>query len=218
MVSVLEEGLLDEIERAQDGLDRSVVVALDGASGAGKSTLAERLKRKARVAHVPLDDFYQTQIPESELLLRTVEERLEAVFEWDRVRVEALDPLRGRRPGRWHAFDFARGLTADGTYALQDEVTEVGPAPIVLLEGSYSASPPVRDLVDLAVLLVAQREARHRRTAVREGRNPAWLAEWHTIWDDVETHYFEEVCPPGSFDLVLFNGRRLVAESGPAPL
>jgi len=29
------------------------------------------------------------------------------------------------------------------------------------------------------------------------------LAEWHQIWDEVETYYFEHVCPPGSFDLVV---------------
>lgn len=201
----LENKLLGEIGRFRVDLDRPVVVALDGASGSGKSTIAERLKQKAHVAHVPLDDFYQTRIPESELRLLTVEQRLEAVFDWDHVRVEALQPLRRQKPGRWHAFDFVRGLTANGTYALQDEVTEVEPAPIVLLEGSYSASPPLRDLVDLAVLIVSRRQARHRRTAVREGHNPGWLAEWHTVWDDVETHYFGYVCPPETFDLVLIN-------------
>ncbi|MGQ3673939.1 TrbC/VirB2 family protein [Xanthobacter sp. TB0139] len=33
----------------------------------------------------------------------------------------------------------------------------------------------------------------------------AVLAAWHAVWDDVESYYFERVCPPRSFDLVIQN-------------
>ena len=211
-----EDILLNGIACVRAGLGRPIVVALDGASGSGKSTIAASLKQKAHVAHVPLDDFYQTQIPESELSALTVKQRLDAAFEWHRVRVEALQPLRERKAGRWHAFDFLRGLTPNGTYALRTDVTEVAPAPIVLIEGLFSASPQLRKMVDFSVLVDVPQAERHRRIAEREGRNPAWLAEWHAIWDDVETHYLSKVCPPESFDLVLLNnlgaGQSLPAE------
>src|SRR5205085_4450915 len=97
-------------------LRRPVAVALDGGSGAGKSTIAGRLTRLTSVALVRLDDFYQTAIPESELPRKTVEQRLNGVFDWSRIRSEALEPLRAGRPGRWHAFDFMRGLGEAGTY------------------------------------------------------------------------------------------------------
>ncbi len=108
-------------------------------SGAGKTTIAESLMRLTKIALVPLDDFYQTVIPESEWPHKTVEQRLNGVFDWSRVRSEALEPLRAGRPGRWHAFDFMRGLGKEETYSLKKEVTEVTPAPTILIEGAYSA-------------------------------------------------------------------------------
>ena len=199
-----EQKILKETERIRTRVRRPVVVALDGGSGAGKTTIAERLMSLADVALVQLDDFYQTVIPESEWPLKTVEQRLNGVFDWSRVRSEALEPLRAGRGGHWHAFDFMRGLGKAGTYSLKKEVTEVSPAPTILVEGAYSASPPLRDLVDLAVLVDVQNKRRHLRTAAR-GDNAELLAKWHSIWDEVETYYFQHVCAPESFDLVIRN-------------
>lgn len=199
-----EQKILAEVERIRGRLRRPVVVALDGGSGAGKSTIAERLARITSAALVRLDDFYQTVIPESELPRKTIEERLGGVLDWPRVRGEALEPLRAGRPGRWHAFDFVRGLGEAGTYSLKEEVTEVAPAPTILVEGAYSASPPLRDLIDLAVLVDVPDEARRSR-AVARGDDAEFLAGWRRIWDEVEAYYFGHVCPPESFDLVILN-------------
>jgi len=201
-MSLPEHVIFQQIERLRTKLRTPIVVALDGGSGAGKTTIAQRLVRLTRTALVPLDDFYQTVIPESEWPHKTVEQRLNGVFDWSRVRNEALKPLRAGRAGRWRAFDFTRGLSKEGTYYLKKEVTEIAPASTILVEGCYSASPPLRDLIDLAVLLDVQNQTRHLRTVAR-GDDTEFLDKWHRIWDAVETHYFEHVCPPGSFDLVI---------------
>lgn len=200
-----EHHLLEKIETLRSELSRPIVVALDGGSGSGKSTIAEKLAKLTDVALVPLDDFYQTQVPESEWPKKSVAERLNGVFEWDRVRREAIEPLVLSEPARWRAFDFMQGLGEDGTYSLKDEFTELAPAPTILLEGAYSASPPLRDLVDLAVIVDVPTQVRHARLAAREQGGEDFLAGWHAVWDAVESHYFEGVCPPRSFDLVIEN-------------
>src|SRR5437867_5602277 len=143
-----EQIIFQAIEHLRTKVQRPLVIALDGGSGSGKTTIAGRLLRVAKIALVPLDDFYQTVTPESEWPHKTVEQRLNGAFDWSRVRSGALEPLRAGRPGRWHAFDFTRGLGELGTYSLKKEVTEVPPAPTILVEGAYSASPPLRDLID----------------------------------------------------------------------
>ena len=212
-MSIPEQIIFQEIEHLRTKVQRPVVVALDGGSGAGKTTIAKRLMRLTEVALVSLDDFYQTVIPESQWLHKTLEQRLNGVFDWSRVRSEALEPLRAGRPGRWHAFDFMRGLDKAGTYSPKEEVTQVAPAPTILVEGAYSASPPLRDLIDLAVLVNVQNEIRHIRTAAR-GDNAEFLARWHEMWDDVETHYFEHVCRPESFDLLILNENNAEPSTG----
>jgi uridine kinase len=204
-MNIPEQIIFREIERLRTKVQRPIVVALDGGSGAGKTTVAQRFIRFSEVASVSLDDFYQTVILDSEWPHKTVEQRLNGVFDWPRVRAEALEPLRAGRPGRWRAFDFRRGLGTAGTFSLRKEVTEVAPAPTILIEGAYSASPPLRDLVDVAVLVEAQQKTRRLRTAVRERDDTECLAEWHAIWDEVEAHYFRHVCPPDCFDLVIRN-------------
>lgn len=178
-----------------------IVVALDGGSGAGKSTLASSIQSQFDVALVPLDDFFSASIPDSRWDEFTVEERLNHVFDWQRVRDSALEPLRGGRPAGWYAFDFASGVQPDGTYRMLADPVEKPPARVILLEGAYSAHPILADLVDLAILIDAPMETRHKRLASREEKN--FLRRWHQRWDPVENYYFTYVRPRSSFDLVV---------------
>jgi uridine kinase len=80
------------------------------------------------------------------------------------------------------------------------------PATVILIEGAYSAGPALADLVDLAILVDVPVEERHARLRGRE--DAAFLARWHGRWDEVEAHYFREVRPRGSFDLVIGSAGR----------
>jgi uridine kinase len=72
---------------------------------------------------------------------------------------------------------------------------------VIILDGAYSASPAIEDLLDLTVLVDVPVAERHRRLAQRE--DAQFLRRWHTVWDAVETYYFTEVRPKASFDLVV---------------
>lgn len=192
------------------GRTAPICVALDGASGAGKSTLAACVAGKiafaSALALIPLDDFFAATIPDSAWDAFTIAERLDRVFDWQRVREDVLLPLRAGKPARWHAFDFVAGLQPDGTYHLQPQAIERAPAAvlstaIILLEGAYSAHPALADLLDYTILVEAPAELRRQRLAARE--DPEFLRRWRQRWDPVEDLYFTTIRPPATFDLVV---------------
>ncbi len=193
--------ILREIEHRKQHRPAPMVVALDGGSGAGKSTLAARLERCIDAVIVPLDDFFAADTPDWEWETRSIAERARDVFDWQRLRVDALEPLRAGRRARWYPFDFAAGLDHQGTYRLSKQPVERHPASVIILDGAYSASPEIADLVDFAVLVDVPTHIRHKRLSERE--NEEFLQRWHAIWDEVERYYFTEVRPGSSFDLVI---------------
>ena len=195
---------LEIIQQLQNLLSRkqnAIVVALDGGSGAGKSTLASIIKDELDAALIALDDFFSVNIPDSEWDKFAVEEKLKHVFDWVRLRNHAIMPLLKGQPARWHAFDFQSGLRADGTYGMEKEWKKLEPANVILIEGAYSASPELADLLDFAILVDVPIEERHVRLEAREDHD--FLVKWHQRWDEVERYYFNQVRPENSFDFVV---------------
>ena len=193
--------VLAAIERLEATHETPIVVALYGRSGAGKSTLASLLAGDVHAAVIQVDDFFAANIPDAEWDSRSVEERATDVFDWERLRSEALEPLLSGRAARWYPFDFEAGLQIDGTYGMKSTYVDIEPAPVILLDGAYSAGPQLGDLVNLTVLVEAPDIERHTRLAKRE--KPSFLQRWHAMWDAVEEYYFTSVRPRGSFDLVV---------------
>ena len=178
-----------------------LVVSLDGRSGSGKSTLASLVAGEADAVVVPVDDFYSAHIPNAEWYRMTAEERWSKVFDWAKLRLEALVPLLAGRPGRWHPFDFDAGPDSQGKYGMKTEATEVGPASVIILDGAYSSGPQLADLVSLSILVETANEQRRARLAKREVAE--FLAQWHLRWDAVEDFYFSSVRPRKSFDVIV---------------
>jgi uridine kinase len=179
-----------------------ILVVLDGGSGAGKSTLAFELEHELDSVVVQLDDFFSANIPDWDWDARSIEERARDVLEWNRLRSEALEPLLAGKPAMWHPFDFAAGLSPDGTYPPSRGWIEKQPATVIILEGAYSSSPEIADLIDLSILIDVPISERHRRLDKREG-DKSFLQRWHFLWDAVENYYFSEIRPKSSFDLIV---------------
>jgi uridine kinase len=179
----------------------AVVVAMDGPSGSGKSTLAGMVSEAMDAIVVPTDDFFAADITDAEWEARGPRERAADAIDWRRLRREVLEPLRAGMPARWHAFDFAAGPRADGTYAMRTEVSELRPSAVVIVDGAYSARPELAGVIDLSVLVEAPAGLRRKRLAAREEAD--FLAAWHARWDAAEAYYFAHVRPASSFDLVV---------------
>ena len=197
---VVWEILEAEIRRRARGGD-PLVVAIDGRSGSGKSTIAAAVAPKVGGTVVPTDDFFAADIPSAEWDARTPPQRAADAIDWRRLRAKAVEPLRAGEPARWRGFDFEAGARPDGTYAMQAEFSVRPPAPVIILDGAYSARPELADLVDLAVLVEAPAAVRQERLAAREEAH--FLEEWYARWNDAEEYYFTQVRPPTAFDLVL---------------
>jgi uridine kinase len=180
---------------------RPIIVAIDGASGAGKSTVSAMLKSKLSATVIPLDDFFSANIPDPKWDEFSVEEKLEKIFDWNRLRTQALLPLLANQQAKWHAFDFNAGMQEDGTYNLMAACKTCDPASVVIIDGTYSAGPHLADVVNLTVLIDVPVQERHDRLYKRE--DPAFIRQWHKRWDVVEDFYFGQVRPQHTFDIVI---------------
>lgn len=193
------QDVLAAIERLKPTDQMPIVVALDGKSGSGKSTLAKLIAEDVHAAIIQMDDFFAAEITDKEWDSKSVEERATDCFHWQLVRSDALEPLISGRTARWLPFDFD-AKRPDGTYGMKSTYVEMGPAPVILLDGIFSTGPQLVDLVNLTVLLEVPDTERNIRRIGR-GEDHIFLQRWHDLWDAVVEDYFTSIRPRGSFDL-----------------
>ena len=172
-----------------------VVVAIDGPSCAGKSILATALALRSGAAVVEGDDFYRRTLPRLAVAERKAMSDatvVDAVIDWERLRAEALLPLRARESARFQPYDW----DADDGRLAPPKI--IPPADVIIVEGVYAARPELADLVDVAVYLGVGRQVRARRYAER-GNDP----DWQRFWERGEAHYFRAIRPAASFHIRL---------------
>jgi uridine kinase len=176
-----------------------ILIALDGRSGTGKSTFAQAIASRVEGIIVVGDDFYSGGNDDAWSGL-SAQEKVAKGIDWQRLRTQVLEPLLAKRPGSWHPLDFQPGI---GWVGWKDETVKLDPAPVILVDGVYSARPELLDLVDLTVLVETDDEVRRKRLILREGQD--FMTRWHRLWDAAEDYYFTSLCPRASFDIVVRN-------------
>jgi len=122
-------------------------------------------------------------------------EKASHCIDWRRQRPVLAALARGE-PASWHRYDWA---TDDGR--LLEHPTVCPPAPVIILEGVYSARPELADLFDLRVLYDAVADVRRQRIVEREGEDHR--AAWNWRWEEAEQWYFSKAMPRSAFDLVI---------------
>jgi uridine kinase len=185
------EDALDEVVAMVAARSESVtVVAVDGHSAAGKSMFAGSLAERMPASVVAGDDFYRV-MDEDERAALTPAEGAAWYYDWERLRDQALLPLRNRRPAVFRPYDWA-------VNDLADRLITIAPEPLIIIEGLFVSRPELAHVVDIAVLVVADAGSRGRRQVDRADASEEWLERW----DAAERWYFEHRRPPSSFDVI----------------
>jgi uridine kinase len=165
-------GLIGAAARWREGAPGMLVLAIDGHGGSGKSTIAAAVAGATGAALVHTDDFFR-----SADAAQGERRPLQSYYDWQRLRAQALEPLRARRGASFRRFDWDLGSGLDGV---------------------FSASPELADQVDRAVFVDTPEPERLRRLRGRVAPE-----EWDDEWLRAEQAYFRLIRPPSSFDLIV---------------
>jgi uridine kinase/CTP:molybdopterin cytidylyltransferase MocA len=194
--SAAVSSILDLAAERQKGVDRPVVIAIDGPSCSGKSILATAVALRSGASVLEGDDFYRDTLPSLSAAQREAMSDaavVDAVIDWERLRDEGQLPLRAGHPATFLPYDWNAN---DGRLAPPRIIPA---AEVIILEGVYAARPELAELIDLAVYLGADPGLRADRYAEREADDP----DWQRFWERGERYYFSVVRPPASFDIQL---------------
>lgn len=193
--SAAVSSILDLAAERQAGVDRPVVIAIDGPSCAGKSILATAVALRSEAAVLEGDDFYRHTLLRLNVAQREAMSDVavvDAVIDWERLRDQALLPLLAGRSAVFQPYDWDAD---DGRLAPPKTIPA---ADLIIVEGVYAARPELADLIDLAVYLGVDPQVRAQRYAERPD-DP----DWRRFWERGEAHYFGVVRPPAGFDIQL---------------
>ncbi|HIT78368.1 MAG TPA: hypothetical protein IAD47_06230 [Candidatus Limihabitans stercoravium] len=156
----------------------NVVVAIDGKCGSGKSTYAEVLSNYYNFCTViHCDDFFLP--PE----MRT-DERLAEVggnIHYERLQ-GVLNQVRQDKPFIYQRYSCADNRMYD---------VSVEPKRLIVLEGSYSSHPKLRQYIDLCAMFTVSDSDQRLRLSQREGREK--FKVFQEKWIPLENRYFSTV-------------------------
>ncbi len=177
------------ILRDVEAREGPVIIALDGRCAAGKTTLARELRRDYGWSVVPMDHFFLR--PEQRTQARL--EQPGGNVDHERFLVEVLRPIRAGQPAEYRPYNCHSGDF--------DAPVRVEPAPVVLVEGSYSCHPDLWDCYDLRLFLTVDPQEQRRRLLAREGAEKAQV--FARRWIPLEERYFAAFDVAGRCDYCL---------------
>lgn len=156
---------------------QSLTVAIDGRCGGGKTTLAQALQAHFSATLIHADDFFLR--PEQRMPERFAEPG--GNMDRERLIAEVLLPLKIGLPFSYRPFDCS-------TLSLAEPIS-VDPAPLTIVEGSYSCHPDLWDCYDLHIFVDVDSEEQLRRITKRNGA--AMAKVFAERWIPLEERYFK---------------------------
>jgi len=164
------------------------MIAIDGRCGSGKTTLAARLAAELGCPVIHTDDYY---LP-LDRRCAGWEKKPAANIDFDRLRNQLLLPLH-----RGEAAEYRPYSCREGAYL---QPAPVPSAPVILVEGSYSQHPALRDLYDLKIVLTCSDSCQTARLQNREGER---FELFRRRWIPLERSYLSDCRIQEEADLLL---------------
>lgn len=157
------------------------LIAIDGRCGSGKSTLGKLISEYYDCPLVHMDDFY---LPQS---MRTKERYATpgGNVHHERVKAEVIEPALRHEPLHYGIF----------SHEVMDvhHYIDVPTSSHLVVEGSYSLNPSLKDLYDIRIFMTIEPEHQLERILKRNG--PVVLEEFKQRWIPLEELYFQNIHP-----------------------
>ena len=165
------------------------IIAIDGMCASGKTTLANLLSNALSAPVYHMDDFFLPPV-------KRTKERMEEIggnVDYERFRTDVLDPLLSGKPFSFRPFDCS-------VMDLSDSVS-CTPAPISIVEGSYSCHPTLEKDYDFKIFISIDSDTQLERIRVRNGEK--MLARFKNEWIPMENRYFDAFSIRDKADIAL---------------
>jgi uridine kinase len=165
----------------------SGILALDGMCGSGKTTLSERISERTGFSVIHMDDYY---LPFSQRK-KNWREIPAGNMDLIRLKKEVITPFQNHQ---W--IQTRRYLCRSEQYI--EEI--IPPADGLIVEGTYSCHPVLKDAYTMCVFLEISEKIQRKRILEREGKRSS---NFFKIWIPMETNYFQTLAVRSHMDLCL---------------
>ena len=152
------------------------IIAIDGRCAAGKTSLAAHLQERLHCPVIHMDHFFLRSEQRTKERLATPGGNVD----YERFLQEVITPLQTGDTFAYRPFDCK-------TQSLTDAV-QILPEDYVIVEGSYSCHPALRENYDLKIFLTTDTEEQIHRIQKRNGE--AALTAFREKWIPLEEMYF----------------------------
>lgn len=169
---------ISELQEKYSGIDKALLVAIDGRCGSGKTTLGEYLKQKFDCNLFRMDDFFLREE-------QRTPERLAEIggnVDYERFRNTVIEPVMQKRPILYQPFSCQEWKLME---------TEMIPfKKLNIIEGSYSMHPYFGNPYQLRIFMNISPEDQQENIKRRNGAEKA--KEFQALWIPKEEAYFEK--------------------------
>ena len=171
---------------------RPAILAIDGRCGSGKTSLGRMLEEVFACSLVHMDDYYLPFEKRSQNWMEIPGGNMDL----ERFRAEVLEPFKHGAAIHYRPYCCQKGTMGEERL-LSNPV-------FLVVEGSYSQHPMLREYYDRTIFLTCEKEEQIRRLQQREGD---YFSRFQEIWMPLEERYFQTFAIEAHANRILDTGR-----------